>query len=538
MDNVRVILYGFLLFFGVLLYQAWQVEHAPPPLVVAGSNATPELPVIATNGGTLQNQAVPLNTPVSKITYIENDVLKLAVDLSGGDIVSAELLQFKKDPKRPEPLPLLSQKPGKIFVAQSRLISERGPDKVNFPGLYLVRKDNLKVGDHQKALELVWRNKQGVEVTKKIILTEGAYTVDVDYTVVNDSITPYSGQIFYQLKRQNDPTHTKGIFSFNTFFGAAITTPDKPFKKISFKSMQDTPINIPTKGGWAGMMQHYFLSAWIPDPNENYTYYSHVYQGDQYIIGMASQRFELNPRQSAHYKSKIYIGPEVVSTLEKVAPHLKLTVDYGILWPISVFLFWVLKWFHYFVGNWGWAIVLLTLSIKLSFYKLTAASFRSMARLRQLQPKMQALKERYAEDKEKMGRAVMELYKKEKINPLGGCLPILIQLPFFIGLYYVLMESVELRQAPFIFWIHDLSLKDPFYVLPLLMGVSMILQQKLSPAPPDPTQAKVMMMMPVIFTVLFLSFPAGLVLYWVVNNSLSILQQWWINSRLQKEGLK
>ena len=287
------------------------------------------------------------------------------------------------------------------------------------------------------------------------------------------------------------------------------------------------------KNGWIAMLQHYFVSAWIPEKEKNFHFYSNQLDGNVYRIGMVGNWQELLPQEKLINKAKLYAGPEITSKLAEVAEGLELTVDYGWFWPISQALFWLMKKFFDIFGNGAVAIVLVTLVIKLLFFKLSASGYSSMAKMRKLQPNIMSLKEKYGDDRQKMSQEMMALYKKEKVNPLGGCLPILIQIPVFIALYWVLIESVELRHAPFMLWIEDLSSYDPFYVLPLLMGATMLLQQRLSPTPPDPMQAKMMMAMPIVFTVLFLNFPSGLMLYWIVNNSLSILQQWIITKQIE-----
>lgn len=542
MDTLRVILYGTLVFLGVLLWQNWEKEHPRAQALQTEQAMANEvvresdMPAIATT--TPKARKVTIDKPRDLIT-VTTDTLAVKIDPLGGDIIEAKLLKYSKSQQNKEPLLLLNNLDGKKYVAQSRLISEDGPDSVVEPGLYSSVRNNYQLGNNNEIIvPLTWKNSQGLSITKNYYFKRNEYVIHTDYQINNNTNKTFVGQTFYQLKRQPVDEKKRGMFAFNTFTGAAISTDDKPFKKIQFKNMASEPIKEVKKGGWAAMIQHYFLSAWIPEPTNTHTYYSHVYQDDQFIIGMMSPKKVVAPQSEKTLKSKLYLGPELVEQLKHIAPHLELTVDYGILWPISVFLFWIMKFLHEVIGNWGWAIVGVTLCVKAAFYRLSARSFRSMAKLRLVQPKLESIKKRFGEDREKLGKAMMELYKKEKINPLGGCLPILVQIPFFIALYYVLIESVELRQAPFILWIHDLSVKDPFYILPLLMGASMLLQQRLSPAPPDPMQAKVMMAMPILFTVLFLNFPAGLVLYWVVNNSLSILQQSWINSRLKKEGLK
>lgn len=292
------------------------------------------------------------------------------------------------------------------------------------------------------------------------------------------------------------------------------------------------------KGGWLAMQQQYFLSAWVADSGDMNHYFTRVRNGDIYTIGFVGPQLSVKPGDKATTGAKFYVGPEIQSKLATLAPNLDLTIDFGWLWIFSSPIFWIMKKIHGVVGNWGWSIILVTLMIKLLFYKLSEKSYRSMSSLKELQPRLEAIKERYANDKQAMTKATMELYKKEKVNPMGGCLPMLIQIPVFIALYYVLIEAVQLRHAPFIFWIHDLSSKDPYYILPVLMGLTMLVQQKLNPPPPDPMQAKIMMLMPILFTVFFMTFPAGLVLYWFVNSLLSLLQQWWIMSKMEKAGIK
>jgi YidC/Oxa1 family membrane protein insertase len=324
--------------------------------------------------------------------------------------------------------------------------------------------------------------------------------------------------------------------SMPTYIGAAISSPEKRYEKLPFDEMGSTPLDRTITGGWAAMLQHYFVAALVPPANEPFQYYTKALDQHRYIVGMYGPQQQVEPGQSISLTSTIYAGPKDQDRLEQLAPGLDLTVDYGSLWFLSKPLFWWMQKLHAWTGNWGWAIILLTLTVKAALYRLAAASYRSMAHMKQVQPRLVALRERYANDKQRLNQAMMELYKQEKINPLGGCLPVLVQIPVFLALYWVLLESVELRQAPFIGWIKDLSTYDPYFVLPVLMGISMFVQQRMNPAPPDPVQAKVMQILPVVFTVFFIFFPAGLVLYWLVNNVLSIAQQWLITRSI--EGAK
>jgi YidC/Oxa1 family membrane protein insertase len=317
------------------------------------------------------------------------------------------------------------------------------------------------------------------------------------------------------------------------YTGAAISTQSNHYQKISFKDMDQSDVNVSTQGGWAAMLQHYFISAWVPNQNQTNQLYSRDYNG-VYGIGMANPVISIAANNTAQTGATLYVGPAIAENLSAVAPYLDKTIDYGYLWFISQLLFSLMKGIYHFVGNWGWSIILVTVIIKIIFSPLSAKSYRSMANMRKLQPKITAIRERYKDDRQKLAKASMELYKAEKVNPMGGCLPILIQIPVFFALYWVIIESVELRQAPFILWIHDLSARDPYFILPVIMGLSMFIQQRLNPAPADPIQAKVMMFMPLLFTLMFLNFPSGLVLYWIVNNCISILQQWWITRKIVK----
>jgi YidC/Oxa1 family membrane protein insertase len=323
------------------------------------------------------------------------------------------------------------------------------------------------------------------------------------------------------------------MFQIGSFTGSSFGQPGKHrYKKVSFDDMKKQNLDVDANGGWVAMQQHYFLTAWVPNQkslNRLYTQSNH----EKFTIGSVSEQYTLEPQQSLNLSSQLYVGPEDTAVLKKLAPGLDLTVDYGWLWFLSDALFSIMKAIESVIGNWGWSIIFITILIKLMFYRLSASSYRSMANMRRLQPKLEQLKQRFGDDKAKFSQATMELYRQEKVNPLGGCLPILIQIPVFIALYWVLVESVELRHAPFMLWIHDLSASDPYHVLPLVMGLTLFIQQKLNPTPPDPAQAKVMMMMPVFMTILFWGFPAGLVLYWIVNNTLSILQQWWITKKFK-----
>ena len=414
------------------------------------------------------------------------------------------------------------------YIAQSGLIHEKVDDNKQVAGLAPNHHDDfklLKLAD--RYVELIWQDKsKKINVLKKITLREDDFVADISYQISNNSSKDWVGRAYNQLRRSK-PTEGRSWIT-PSFFGAAYYEGDS-YKKVSFDEISDTQMAEQISGGWVAMMQHYFVSAWAGKEGENSLFYTKEIKGKngtEYSIGMRSEPIFIEPEQTATFSRTLFVGPKLQKNLEKVSPGLELTVDYGMLTFLSKPLFWLLDKIYSFTANWGWSIILLTILIKALFYKLSETSYRSMAKMKKFTPKIQTLRERYADDRQKLNQAMLEMYKQEKINPLGGCWPILIQIPVFIALYWVLLESVEMRHAPFILWIDDLSSKDPFYVLPLLMGVSMYIQQKLNPTPPDPVQAKVMQFLPIIFTAFFAFFPSGLVLYWVVNNILSIAQQW------------
>ncbi|TPW17906.1 MAG: preprotein translocase subunit YidC, partial [Halothiobacillaceae bacterium] len=391
----------------------------------------------------------------------------------------------------------------------------------------------LPAGQEKLQIPLRWESGDGLVVTKIFTFRRGDYTIDVDYQVENKTAQPWQGRQYRQLQRssQGDVNQSRLIY---TYTGGVIYSEQEKYEKISFDDMKDKDLGRNITGGWAAMIQHYFVAAWLPDQKESNYFYSKKAGEERFILGMVSPDVTVAPGATQTLVNRLYVGPKIQDTLESLAPGLELTVDYGFLTVIAKPIFWLLRYLYELIGNWGWAIAAVTLCIKLVFFKLSEASYRSMANMRRLQPKMLAIKERYGEDRQRMSQAMMELYKKEKINPFGGCLPMLVQIPVFISLYWVLLESVELRQAPFILWIHDLAAPDPFYVLPLLMGITMFIQMRLNPAPPDPIQAKIMMALPFVFPLFFAFFPSGLVLYWVVNNVLSISQQYVITRRIDK----
>jgi len=556
MEQQRFFLFIALAIILFLLWDAWQKDFGPQPVssvtstqpdtTTSAAKATdiPEgadTPAVASTPGSVPQAVQQPLLATSKEIVVETDLLRVVINTTGGDVRKVDLLAYPVDVKEPDvPFRLLNDDNKNIFIAQSGFANKKARDNslTQAPNHYTVYgsgKINYKLADDQQTLEvpLTWISNEGVEFTKTFIFKRGEYLVNVKHIINNRGNKPWHGNLYQQLQRKV-PEDDGSAFIY-TYTGGVTYSPEDKYQKYDFDDMADANLNKKITGGWAAMIQHYFLGAWIPGEKDPFTYYSSQQSEGRYVLGMKSaQEYKVDSGNIASIDSRLFIGPKLQEKLEQIAPGLELTVDYGVLTFIAKPIFWLLNKIHTFVGNWGWAIILLTLLIKLAFYKLSEASYKSMANMRKVQPRMQALKERYGDDKQKMNQALMDLYKKEKINPLGGCLPILVQIPVFIALYWVLLESVEMRQAEWILWIKDMSSADPYFILPLIMGVTMFIQQKLNPAPIDPVQAKIMMMLPIVFTVFFAFFPAGLVLYWVANNILSIAQQWYITRMVIK----
>jgi len=483
-------------------------------------------------------------TSTRQLIKLSSDQLELLVDTQGGDIVDAKLLQHTVAQDSNDPFPLLMDKPGRLYVAQSGLIGRDGPDsRPEGRPSYTSAQTEYKLveGQDKLVVPLTWTSPEGVTFTKEFVLTRGKYTIGVDYQVTNSSTKPLELQFYGQLKQtiaapEDQQSHA---LMASAYRGAAYSTTDIRYQKETFDNMKETSLNTSTTGGWVGMLQHYFVTAWTGDTaGQNQLYSRVVANGQEAIIGLKEPVTNVAPGAAVTLGSTLWIGPKLQDEMATVAKHLDLTVDYGYLWFIAQPLFQLLQFLHGLVSNWGVAIILITLIVRGGMYPLTKAQYTSMAKMRMLQPKLTALRERFGEDRQKMSQAMMELYKQEKVNPLGGCFPILIQMPIFIALYWTLMESVELRHAPFALWLTDLSVKDPYYVLPLLMGATMWWIQKMSPTTvTDPMQQKVMQFMPIIFTFMFLWFPSGLTLYWLVSNIVTIIQQTMIYRQLEKKGL-
>ena len=496
----------------------------------ASFSSVPSVNDVPVVGSEVSKPQLSNHSDSDQILSIQTDVFDLSVSETGGVIDKVGLKQYSVSIDQPDQ-PTYILNPDE-FVIQTGLVShQQAPShKAHF---HSKQKGNIELreGEDQLSLPLYWEQ-DGIKVTKTFVFRRGSYVIDVITQITNESGVNWSANAYAQLVRERP---TEGSGALYTYPGPAIYTPEDQYQKIDFDDIEDSKLDIKVADSWLAMLQHYFLAAIIPASKESVKLFTNN-QGSKYYLGYRSNRITVAPGETIEHKDKLFVGPTKQDLLVEVHPQLDYAVDYGVFHVIAAPLFWLLKNIYEFVGNWGVAILLVTLVIKLVFFKLSEKSYRSMAKLRQLTPRIQQLKERYGDDKQALNKKMMSIYKEEKVNPLGGCLPILIQIPVFISLYWVLIENVEMRQAPFMLWINDLSIEDPFYVLPVLMGISMWVQQKLNPAPTDPMQAKVMQFLPLIFTALFLFFPAGLVLYWVINNILSIAQQWLIIKRVEAEG--
>ena len=500
----------------------------------ANSDELPQLQSVPESSGLLD---LALPTPNENFITAQNDVIEIVIDPIGGDIVSGLLLTHfdKKLEDGGQPFPILQNSRDNTYVARSGLIGPSGTDTAEGRPKFSIASTNFVLNDDQDTLNIdLVLNDSGVRIVKRFTLSRNSYDIGVQYIINNGSSSDWNGTFYGQIKRDAKPpvTDVSG-FSMQPFLGAALRQPEKNYAKFDFSDIEDESVKTSIEGGWVAMVQHYFISAWIPPADElnNFTLRKLSNQ-DMYLLSFTGAPISVPVGESADYKASFYIGPKDQDALIGMAEYLDRTLDYGFLWILAEPIFKAMKMIHSVIGNWGWTIILLTLGIKLILYPLSAASLKSMAKMRNLQPQMLRLKELYGDDRQKMSQETMSLYKKEKVNPAGGCFPMLLQMPVFISLYWVLMESVEIRHAPWIFWIQDLSAKDPYFVLPIIMGASMLFMQKLQPAPTDPMQAKIMQIMPIAFTFLFMGFPSGLVLYWTVNNLLSMAQQWFVNRQL------
>ncbi len=560
-----------------LLILAWQKDYGhaqPAPQQQAAAVTTHEVSADLPNA---QNATAASDLPQANVTAsqttekpsvnqqlisVKTDLYHLWINPKGGDIVRVELLSHDESKDSEKPFVMLESDAKRTYVAQSGLIGLNGPDSSRSGRpTYDVEKTTYTLADAKSittqdgkkqqvlTVPLVFKTPEGVEIIKSFTFTQGDYPITVKHQVINRSQQNWQGQMFGQLKRDNsdDPgKSSQGIFTLGTYLGGAWGTPDAHYNKLKFANFNDEKLNVEAKGGWVAMVQHYFVSAWIPGnlkltqaDGQPYTAKLESRQSadGMNIMGFTSPVINVPAGTSMEVDAQLYSGPKIQSELKDLAAGLNQTVDYGWLWPIAKLLFLGLQFFHNLVGNWGWSIILLTILVKLILWPLSSKSYRSMAKMRVIAPEMQRMKEEFGEDRMRFSQEMMALYKREQVNPLSGCLPLLLQMPIFLALYWVLMESVELRHAPWLGWIQDLSAMDPWFILPLIMGVTMYVQQMLNPQPTDPMQAKVFRIMPIMFTVFMLFFPAGLVLYWIVNNSITILQQWFINKGVEKDRL-
>ncbi|QEH48179.1 membrane protein insertase YidC [Aggregatibacter actinomycetemcomitans] len=537
MDSRRGLLVIALLFMSFIVYQQWQLDyHTPKPVTTEQTAASASDVPASSNAG---NAVIATDTQAKgKIITLENDVFRLKINTLGGDVVSSELLKYDAELDSNTPFMLLQNTPQHVYIAQSGLIGKDGIDTKSGRADYQADGDNFKLADGQNELSvpLVYV-KDGVTYRKVFTLKRGEYNIAVNYEINNQSdktieVEPY-GQLRHTL------VESSGNVAMPTYTGGAYSSSETNYKKYSFSDMENANLSINAKAGWVAVLQHYFVSAWIPNQDADNQLYTLIDKTNNIgSIGYRGPVTSIQPNTTETLTSKLWTGPKLQNEMAQVANHLDLTVDYGWAWFIAKPLFWLLTFIQKLVHNWGVAIICVTLVVKAILYPLTKAQYTSMAKMRMLQPKLQEMRERFGEDRQRMSQEMMKLYKDEKVNPLGGCLPLLLQMPIFIALYWTFLEAVELRHAPFFGWIQDLSAQDPYYILPILMGASMFLLQKMSPTPvADPMQQKVMTFMPLIFMVFFLWFPAGLVLYWLVSNLITIIQQQLIYRGLEKKGL-
>jgi len=537
MDSQRNILLIGLALVSFLLFQQWQVAKNPEPQAVEQAQSSSTLPAPSFAD---ELDPVPGQQQASaKTITVTTDVLTLSIDTVGGDVVHANLNEYSAELDSSDSFVLLKDAQGHQFIAQSGLVGPQGIDlsSTNRPH-YNVSADSFTLADGQDELRVPMTfTANGIEYTKTYIFKRGSYALNVEYDVVNNSGNNATFGMYAHL-RQN-LMDDGGSITMPTYRGGAYSTEDTRYKKYSFDDMQDRnlSLNLADGQGWAAMIQHYFAAAWIPRNEPGTNLYTRVI-GNLGDIGVRMPNKTITTGDQAKFEATLWVGPKLQDEMAEVAPNLDLVVDYGWLWFIAKPLHMLLSFIQSFVGNWGVAIICLTFIVRGAMYPLTKAQYTSMAKMRMLQPKLQAMRERIGDDRQRMSQEMMELYKKEKVNPLGGCLPLILQMPIFIALYWALMESVELRHSPFFGWIHDLSAQDPYYILPLLMGASMFLIQKMSPTTvTDPMQQKIMTFMPVMFTFFFLFFPSGLVLYWLVSNIVTLIQQTLIYKGLEKKGL-
>lgn len=561
MDIQRIVLFAGLAIVSYLMVLAWNEDYHQPqtaqvvqaetlsngtqpadsmvlPESGSSSNGTEEFSTPETGGVASVNTAIDENVG-NRYISVQTDVYNLKVDRIGGNIVESSLLNFDESLNSEQPLKLLSNTNNRTYFLESGLIGRDGPDGRGAakPPVFEASANEfvLAEGSDELNLDLEFTTDTGVKITKRYQFKRDSYEIGVRYLIDNQSDSAWQGNFTGKIVRDQAPDPTsQASMGIKAYLGMVMSTPEDPYEKYDFDDLKEARINESVTNGWLAFLQHYFITAWVPD-SETPAQFQTTRRGSLHVMGFVYPATTVAAGETTEVGATAYVGPKIIDRLEALAPNLDRTVDFGWLFFISLPLFIILEWFYGLVGNWGVAIILLTVLVKAVFFHLSATSYRSMAKMRAVAPQLTRLKELYGDDRQRMSQEMMALYKREKINPLGGCLPILVQMPVFISLYWVLFESVQLRHAPFMLWIQDLSQMDPYFILPILMGASMFIQMSLNPTPPDPMQAKIMKLMPLIFTVFFLWFPAGLVLYWLVNNILSISQQWYITRKIEAE---
>jgi len=536
MENIRFVLIVILSMISIMLWEAWQVDYGPKPEITAQTTIDANGNPTTINSDNNQDSAeLPFSENVAdNIITVTTDTYQLEIDTQGGTLRNLDLLDYTVIKGEDAKIRLFNSSAEKLFLGQSGLLTSGQSTKLPNHNTELSSAQaryQLNEGENTLTVPLTWTDNNGLSYTKTYTFTRGSYVIDLEQKIDNQSANDWTGRQYTQLLRV-PYSDGKGNTFIRTFAGAVVYTEQDKYQKIDFDDMAEEDLKIASVGGWSAMIQHYFATAWVPPAQNEEHYFTKELSNSRFVIGSYSNPATVAANDSLVFKSKLFTGPKIQPMMEVVAPGLELTVDYSWLTIIGKPIYALLNYIHSYIGNWGFAIMGVTFCIKLLFFPLSAASYKSMANMRKLQPRLAQLKESYGDDRQRFNQEMMDLYRKEKVNPMGGCLPIMVQIPVFISLYWVLIETVELRQAPFILWIHDLSVKDPYFVLPVIMGITMFLQQRLNPAPVDPLQAKIMRMFPIVFTVFFLFFPAGLVLYWVTNNTLSIIQQWYITNKI------
>ncbi len=556
-EALRILLLIGLAATAYMLIQAWNedyirnaapVTYSDAPELSSGGSVEPSIePVIAAGGSDIPDESLLSGEPQApvvassearsdRLVTVTTPTLKVWIDRLGGDVVRVQLPKYPVESSRPDvPYLLVENGGGHTYVAQSGLMGPDGVDRGQGRPMYTASTPNLEVAEGSTGTLRLTATHNGLSVEKRFTFRAEDYLVDVAYEMPNSLDRPLEAALFAQIKRDDKDPVSEEAFSFGpqSYVGAAITTPEERYLKLEFDDLEDGAARHQVTGGWVAFLQHYFLSAWIANPDELNTYFGQRRSDGLFVFGYTAPKQTVAVGDVGVWKTSFYAGPKDQHRLEEISPNLNLTVDYGFLWWLAVPLFEILAWLNGFFGNWGVSIIMLTVLVKIVLYPLFNVSYKSMAKMRKLAPEMKRLQERYSDDRQKLQQEMMKLYQKEGANPLGGCLPMLLPMPVFLALYWVLWESVELRQAPFMLWLQDLSAMDPYFVLPLLMGGTMYVQQLLSPQMGDPMQQRMMRLMPIMFTVLFLFFPAGLVLYWLVNSVLSVAQQWYVTRQTE-----